>query len=97
MVEDGLTEGMVEWVTGHVLRHHLGIDACLARQDGIWAPVYPPLARDRRVAVLGLGELGAACAVMLARCASTWRAGAGRRRRIPGVRTFAARRDSGRR
>ena len=66
MVEDGLTEGMVEWVTGHVLRHHLGIDACLARQDGTWAPVYPPLARDRRVALLGLGELGAACATMLA-------------------------------
>jgi glyoxylate/hydroxypyruvate reductase A len=66
MVEDGLTEGMVEWVTGHVLRHHLGIDACLAHQDGRWRPAYPPLARDRRVVVLGLGELGSACARMLA-------------------------------
>jgi len=26
MVDVGLTEGMVEWVTGHVLRHHLGMD-----------------------------------------------------------------------
>ena len=26
MVDPGLTEGMVEWVTGHVLRHHLGMD-----------------------------------------------------------------------
>jgi glyoxylate/hydroxypyruvate reductase len=67
MVEDGLTEGMVEWVTGHVLRHHLGIDDFLARQDGTWSPAYPPLARDRRVAMLGLGELGAACARSLAR------------------------------
>nr|MCU0854566.1 glyoxylate/hydroxypyruvate reductase A [Paracoccaceae bacterium] len=66
MVEDGLTEGMVEWVTGHVLRHHLGIDAFLAQQDGRWRPAYPPLARDRRVVVLGLGELGSACARMLA-------------------------------
>jgi glyoxylate/hydroxypyruvate reductase len=66
MVEDGLTEGMVEWVTGHTLRHHLGIDSCLARQNGRWAPEYPPLARERRVAVLGLGELGAACSRMLA-------------------------------
>lgn len=66
MVEDGLTEGMVEWVTGHVLRHHLGIDGFLARQDGTWAPAYPPLARDRRVTVLGLGQLGAACARSLA-------------------------------
>jgi glyoxylate/hydroxypyruvate reductase A len=67
MVEDGLTEGMVEWVTGHVLRHHLGIDGFLARQDGTWRQDFPPLARDRRVAVLGLGELGAACARSLAR------------------------------
>ena len=67
MVEDGLTEGMVEWVTGHVLRHHLGIDGFLARQDGTWRQDVPPLARDRRVAVLGLGELGAACARSLAR------------------------------
>jgi glyoxylate/hydroxypyruvate reductase A len=66
MVEPGLTEGMVEWVTGHVLRYHLGIDACLAAQDGNWAPVFPPLARNRRVGVLGLGELGATCAGALA-------------------------------
>ena len=26
MVDHGLTQGMVEWVTGHTLRHHLGMD-----------------------------------------------------------------------
>lgn len=66
MVESGLTEGMVEWVVGHVLRHHLGIDAHLAAQNGTWKPVAPPLARDRRVGILGLGELGTACAQALA-------------------------------
>ncbi len=66
MIEPGLTEGMVEWVTGHVLRHHLGIDAHLAGQDGVWRTDVPPLARDRTVAVLGLGELGAVCAAALA-------------------------------
>ena len=25
MVDTGLTQGMVEWVTGHVLRHHLDL------------------------------------------------------------------------
>ena len=30
MVDDGLTRGMVEYVTGHVLRHHLGMDAHLS-------------------------------------------------------------------
>ncbi|NKX43114.1 2-hydroxyacid dehydrogenase [Roseicyclus persicicus] len=66
MVDPGLTEGMVEYVTGHVLRHHLGIDTHL-QGDGNWRPeTTPPLARDRTVAILGLGELGAACATMLA-------------------------------
>lgn len=66
MVDDGLTEGMVEWVTGHVLRHHLGMDAHIHGQDGVWrAGIVPPLARDRTVAVLGLGELGRACAEAL--------------------------------
>ncbi|MBD3680220.1 MAG: glyoxylate/hydroxypyruvate reductase A [Rhodobacteraceae bacterium] len=67
MVDHGLTEGMVEWVTGHVLRHHLGIDGNLAAQTGAWEPKVPPLARDRKVSILGLGELGAACAQALAR------------------------------
>lgn len=66
MVDSGLKEGMVEWVTGQVLRHHLGIDDVLARQSGEWRPNVPPLARNRPVGVLGLGELGAACAGALA-------------------------------
>ncbi|MEV8466604.1 glyoxylate/hydroxypyruvate reductase A, partial [Fluviibacterium sp. DFM31] len=56
----GLTAGMVEWVTGHVLRHHLGIDAHIVNPDHDWVHVPPPLAKDRKVTVLGLGALGAA-------------------------------------
>lgn len=66
MVDRGLSEGMVEWVTGHVLRYHLGMDRQILRQDGVWDPVIPPLARNRSVAMLGLGELGRACAQALA-------------------------------
>ena len=66
MVDDGLTRGMVEWVTGHVLRHHLGMDADICRQDATWAPRVPPLAAARRVSILGLGALGSACAATLA-------------------------------
>ncbi|MEM0948939.1 MAG: glyoxylate/hydroxypyruvate reductase A [Pseudomonadota bacterium] len=65
MVEPGLTEGMVEWVTGMVLRHHLAIDRYVMSEAG-WDPIYPPLARDRTVGILGLGELGAACGGALA-------------------------------
>lgn len=67
MVDPALTEGMVEWVIGHVLRHHLGMDAHILGQDGVWrGAVAPPLARERDVTVLGLGELGSACARALA-------------------------------
>jgi glyoxylate/hydroxypyruvate reductase A len=66
MVDEGLTQGMIEWVTGHVLRHHLGFDAHIMGQDGIWRTSAPPLAKDRRVGILGLGALGAACGQALA-------------------------------
>lgn len=63
MVDSGLSEGMVEWVTGHILRHHLGMDAHIFGQDGVWRnDIVPPLARERVVGFLGLGELGLACA-----------------------------------
>ena len=66
MVDSGLEEGMVEWVTGHVLRHHLGMDRHICARKAAWEHVVPPLARDRNVAVLGLGALGRACAAALA-------------------------------
>ena len=65
MVSDGLSEGMVEWCVGHVLRHHLGMDRDICRQDAVWDPVIPPLARDRPVTILGLGALGQAVAQAL--------------------------------
>ena len=65
MVDHGLTQGMVEWVTGHVLRHHLNTDLHVKNQDGIWRSYVPPLAADRPVTILGLGALGRACASTL--------------------------------
>jgi glyoxylate/hydroxypyruvate reductase len=63
MVDPGLTEGMRDYVTGHVLRYHLGLDAHIRHQDGVWRHgTVPPLARERTVAVLGQGALGATCA-----------------------------------
>ena len=66
MVDHGLTQGMIEWVTGHVLRHHLNTDRHLKEQDGSWIQVAPPLAQNRSVTILGLGALGAACGTALA-------------------------------
>lgn len=67
MVDDeGLTQGMVEWVTGHTLRHHLGMDAHIVNPDHDWTADAPPVAMDRPVGILGLGALGTACGQALA-------------------------------
>lgn len=90
MVDPGLTEGMVEWVTGHVLRHHLGMDAHIHGQDGVWrANVVPPLARNRTVAILGIGELGAACAQALAGLNFRVLGWSRREKALDGVETFS--------
>ena len=62
MVDPALTEGMVEWVVGHTLRHHLGLDRHIHNPAHVWDATVPPLARERPVAMLGMGALGTACA-----------------------------------
>jgi len=66
MVDYGLSQGMIEWVTGHVLRHHLGMDKYLNGQDGEWRLGAPPMSRDRSVVIFGFGALGQACGEALA-------------------------------
>ncbi len=66
MVDHGLTQGMTEWVVGHVLRYHLGMDQQIKVQDGVWVHDVPPLARQRHVCMLGLGVLGQEAAQALA-------------------------------
>ena len=65
MVDPCLTESMVEWVVGHTLRHHMGMDRHIVNPHHVWQPVCPPLARNRRVSVLGMGTLGSAAAQAL--------------------------------
>lgn len=65
MVDPGLTEGMVEYCLGWVMRLHLRMD--VYAQDGVWRnAITPPLARERKVTVLGTGALGGAVARQLA-------------------------------
>lgn len=65
MVDGGLTQGMTEWVVGHVLRYHLGMDRHITQRDATWEPDAPPLAPQRTVCILGLGALGQAAAQAL--------------------------------
>ncbi len=91
MVDPGLTRGMTEWVLGHVLRHHLGIDRHLAAQaTRVWDEVtVPPLASERTVGILGLGELGGAAAealTMIGFPVVGWSRSA---KSLPGVTTYS--------
>lgn len=65
MVDPGLAQGMSEYCTGWAMRGHLEIDRYA--QDGIWRNgQIPPLASERRITILGTGELGRATGRMLA-------------------------------
>lgn len=89
MVDPGLTEGMVEWCVGHTMRHHLELDLHIHGQDGIWrAGHVPPLARDRVVTVLGMGELGSETAKALASLNFQVRGWARRPKSIDGISCF---------
>lgn len=67
MVDPGLALGMRDYVVGHVMRYHLGMDRHIHGLRGQWDHITPPLAKDRPMTVLGLGELGQICAVALSR------------------------------
>jgi glyoxylate/hydroxypyruvate reductase A len=86
MVDPGLVEGMTEYVTGHVLRYHLGTDRHVRRREPVWrGDLIPALARERPVGVLGLGELGTAAARALAALRFPVRGWSRRPKALPGI------------
>ena len=63
MVDPALTEGMVEYVVYQVLRHHRHMPAYEQHQRNAEWIVHDQLRPGaRRIGVLGLGQLGSACA-----------------------------------
>ena len=68
LVDPGLKFGMVEFVVYNVLRYHRRMPEYALQQDkGLWIERAQTLPSDRRVGILGLGEIGTACASALAR------------------------------
>lgn len=60
MVDDGLAEGMTEWVLAEAMAWHRNIRLYEGFQREIqWAPQAEKLAHERIVAILGAGALGA--------------------------------------
>lgn len=89
MVEPGLTEGMTDYCVGHVMRVHLGMDEQRAQQSRKeWLNVAPPLSRNRKVAILGLGALGVDLAQKLATLRFNVLGWSRNEKTIAGVKTF---------
>ncbi|WP_341486123.1 glyoxylate/hydroxypyruvate reductase A [Thioclava sp. GXIMD4215] len=62
-----LTQRMREYVAMQVLNLHRGMPEMLASaQQAKWTPIVAPVAGQRKVGILGLGNLGAAAAALLA-------------------------------
>lgn len=59
MIEPGIAAGMVEYATMMALALHRNlIDYGLAQREGRWAPIKLVPAGERRIGVMGLGNLG---------------------------------------
>ncbi len=90
MNDPGMIEGMTEWVTAQVLRHHLNMDIHIQNNTGRWLKdTSPPLARTRHVGVLGLGVLGGACAQKIASLKFNVLGWSRTPKKLPNVRSYS--------
>jgi glyoxylate/hydroxypyruvate reductase A len=90
MVDDGLTEGMVDWVMAQALAWHRNLFEYHAEQrERRWAPRPEKLARERIVLVLGAGALGLPVLAMLKAFGFRTRVWSRTLHVIPGVEAFA--------
>ncbi|MDO6584744.1 glyoxylate/hydroxypyruvate reductase A [Salipiger sp. 1_MG-2023] len=89
-VGDDLTQRMREYVALHVLRHHRDMPRQLqAQAEKDWHAIVVPVAPNRVVGVMGLGNLGAAAAQTLSALGFTTRGWSKSPKDIAGVDTFA--------
>lgn len=90
MVEPGIVDGMVEYVSMAVLGLHRDlIDYAAQQRDEVWKQIRVRPAATRRVGVLGLGMLGEACCTMLKNFGFQVAGWSRSRRDIEGVTCFA--------
>lgn len=89
-VGDDLTQRMREYVALHVLRHHRDMPRQLQAQAEVdWHAIVVPVAPNRTVGVMGLGNLGAAAAQTLSALGFHTRGWSKSEKQIDGVETFA--------
>lgn len=86
MVDEGLVEGMLEWVLATTLAWHRNLFDYRAQQlQGQWTPLQEKVAGERRVTLLGAGHLGGRVAQWLAQLGFRTRVWSRTAKQIPGV------------
>ena len=90
LIDPYMTRSMVEYMVFQVLRLHLREPEYRRQQArAAWRQLVPPIAPDRRVGILGLGELGAATATSLVALGFDVAGWSRSSKRVPGVVSFA--------
>ncbi len=90
MVDEGLGQGMLEWVLATTLVWHRNLFLYRTAQlAGRWDPQAEKLARDRTVCVLGAGHLGGRVAAALAQLGFVTRTWSRSPKQQSGVTSFA--------
>lgn len=85
-----LTQRMKEYVALHALRHHRQLPDLQANQaKSKWEAIIVPPATERRVGVMGLGNLGAASAQLLSAIGFQTVGWSRAPKEVPGVTTYA--------
>ena len=89
MVEPGLTAGMTEFVVMSVLHHHrFMVDYRIQQQAHEWREVLQVAAKDRRVGIMGLGQLGQDAATKLRGFGFNLLGWSRGEKKLPGVTSF---------
>lgn len=92
LVDDGLADGMSDWVLGHALAWHRNFALYKELQaKGEWKPQAEKLARERIVTVLGSGALGSQAAGHFVRFGFQTRVWSRSGRVVDGAQSFAGR------
>ncbi len=92
MVDPSLARTMIEYVLLAVLRHHREFDRFeRAQRARRWAYRFPPQAAERRIGIMGLGELGAAVARRLVAHGFAVFGWSRTPKALPGVTSYAGR------
>lgn len=85
-----LTQRMKEYVALHVLRHHRELPAIQANQARqVWEQIIVPPATERRVGVMGLGNLGAAAAELLTQIGFKVSGWSRSKKDLPGIQCYS--------